>query len=319
MRFLLLGVMALGLASAGCQACPDGNKGNSLFCHGASCAADETICAGACSNLQSDRDNCGQCGMQCGDGLVCSFGACAEGCAGGLVNCGGNCVDETMDTRNCGGCGTTDTTHVCALSETCNNGVCGCAATDITCAGVCTNPATSNTNCGASGTCAGTNAGTMCQANEACLAGTCTSKLIYRGSLPGGTGRWQYQATLGLNGAIADCAAHWPGSTVCTYAKLLAASTKATPETLNATDYNGVAVAQWWMDDPTITAGTEGRCMSNADQAPWTYATADQGHVGSHVVLTPGTGAISAQTLETIGTGCNQIRNVPCCSIVTAP
>ncbi|MDB4956114.1 MAG: Tryptophan synthase alpha chain [Myxococcales bacterium] len=315
MKLLLLGVVALGLASAACQQCPDGNKGDSLFCHGASCAADENVCSGACSNPMSDRDNCGKCGMQCGDGLVCSFGVCAAGCDNGLVNCGGSCVDPSMDKANCGGCGATDTAHVCTPDETCNNGVCGCATTDIVCAGTCTNPQTSSTHCGASGDCGAGHAGTMCAQNEACVAGGCISKLIYRGSLPAGTGRWMYAATLGIDGANNDCAAHWPGSAICPFNKLMAASVKG--ETVNAVDYNNNPVTEWWMDQNTVG---EGRCISNADMAPWTYATADQGHVGRHVTLDRATGVISAApVLETIGTGCNINRFVACCSLVVAP
>lgn len=304
------------LLHAACQSCPDGNAEGSLFCHAANCAQSESVCAGACANLQSDRDNCGACGTQCGDGLVCSFGQCVEGCENGLVNCGGSCVDPAADKNNCGGCGATDSMHVCVPDETCNNGTCGCGPSDIVCNGQCTNPQTSQMFCGASGSCTGSDAGTACTANEACLNGTCVSKLIYRGSLPATTGRWQYQGMLGLSGANADCEAHWPGTSICTYDKLLAASMKAVPETINATDYNNVAVTTWWIDDPA--AGGSQRCQSNADQIPWSYATADQGHVGKSVTLTPSTGAISALTTDTLPS-CNQNRFVPCCSIVTAP
>ena len=228
----------------------------------------------------------------------------------------GSCVDLATDTGNCGGCGATDTTHVCTPDQSCNNGTCGCAATDSVCNGQCTNPLTDTMFCGATGDCLGGNAGVMCGANQACLNGTCVSTLIYRGSLPAKTGRWDYLNMLGLNGANADCEAHWPGSAVCTYQKLLAASTKAVPETTNAVDYNNVPVTDWWIDDPTAL-GTQ-RCQSNADAIPWSYGTADQGHVGKYVTLTPATGAISALTTEGLPS-CNKTRFVACCSIVTAP
>ena len=311
----MIRVVLLGLALlAACQQCPDGNSGDSLYCHAASCAADEQVCAGACSNPMSDRDNCGKCGMQCGDGLVCSFGQCVAGCDNGLVNCGGSCVDPNMDKNNCGGCGAMDSSHVCAPDESCNDGTCGCAATDIVCAGTCTNPMTSVTHCGASGDCLGGKGGQMCGSNEGCLNGTCTSKLIYRGSLPASPGRWQYAGKLGVPGAQDDCAMHWPGSDLCTYEKLSAAAQKG--ETINATDYNGNPVTEWWME---INMAGEGRCQNNVEMLPWTYGTADQGHVGRHVTLDRTTGAVSQPILETIGTGCNINRFVACCSIVTAP
>jgi hypothetical protein len=241
---------------------------------------------------------------------------CVEGCDNGLASCGGSCVDITSDTNNCGGCGIDDSSHVCTPDQQCNNGTCGCAATDIVCAGTCVDPKTDQNYCGASGTCDGGAVGTACTNEEACLNGVCTSKLIYRGSLPATPGRWQFNATLGLDGANAMCEMKWPGSAICTYDKLLAASMKATPETINATDYNGVAVTTWWIDDPN--AGGNERCQSNADMIPWSYGTADQGHVGKSVTLTAATGAISALQTDTLPS-CNQMRFVPCCSIVTAP
>jgi hypothetical protein len=313
---LLISVLSV---FAACDNCPDGNASDSVYCHAASCAAEETVCAGACSNLMSDRDNCGTCGNQCGDGLVCSLGACVEGCDNGLAACGGACVDQATDTNNCGGCGVDDSSHVCTPDQMCNAGTCGCGPNDIVCNGTCTNPNTSQSFCGASGACDGANVGTECTDQEACVNGTCTSKLIYRGSLPATTGRWQFQATLGVDGANMDCDMHWPGTEVCTYEKLLSASMKTPAETINATDYNGVAVTSWWMHDPAGTG--EGRCTSNADMEPWTYATQDQGHVGNSVTLADAaTGEISALDTPTPGTpSCNQLRSVPCCSKVTAP
>lgn len=304
------------LVHASCQSCPDSDAEGSLFCHAASCATNESVCAGACSNLQADRDNCGSCGNRCGDGLVCSLGQCVEGCDNGLAACAGNCVDFATDESNCGGCGATSSQYECTPDQTCNNGVCGCGPDEIVCGGVCTDPKTSQNYCGATGTCTGANDGTMCTNDETCLNGVCTAKFIYRGSLPATTGRWTYMGMLGIAGANADCAAHWPGTAICTYSKLLAASMKPTPETINATDYNNVPVTTWWIDDPQAAASQ--RCRNNADGIPWSYATADQGNVGKSVVLTPATGAISALQTDTLPS-CNQSRFVPCCSLVTGP
>ncbi len=302
---------------AACDSCPDGNASGSVYCHAANCGSNETVCGGACSNPQSDRDNCGSCGNQCGDGLVCSLGACVEGCNSGLAACAGACVDLATDKANCGGCGVDDTAHVCTPDQTCNTGICGCGPGDIVCSSTCVNPATSQSFCGASGACSGVAAGKACTTQEACVSGTCTSKLIYRGSLPASTGRWQYQATLGLTGANADCEAHWPGTAICPYAKLLAASMKATPETINAMDYNNQPVTTWWIDD--TTASNNQRCVSNQENIPWSYATADQGHVGKSVALMNATtGAISALQLDTLPS-CSTMRSVPCCSLITAP
>ncbi len=309
---LILSVVAL----VGCQTCPDGDSSGSLFCHAGNCAVDETVCGGVCANVQSDRDNCGRCGMQCGDGLVCSLGACVEGCQDGRTNCAGTCVDPITDEANCGGCSAADPQHMCTADQTCLGGVCGCAPTDVVCAGTCADPQTSHDHCGASLDCAGANAGTMCQATEGCLGGHCVSRQIYRGSLKATTGRWTYQGMLGLNGANAECAMRWPGSQVCSYDKLLAASTRPVPETTGAMDYDGAAVTSWWIDDPAAIANL--RCQSNQDAIPWSYGTADQGHVGKYVTLTAATGAISALETGTLPS-CNGARHVACCSTVTAP
>jgi hypothetical protein len=299
MKLFAMVAVSLGALLGGCQGASLGD-----------CAQSEAVCGSVCADLSSDRDNCGECGNACGDGLVCGGGTCMTGCDNGLEACGGACVDTATDPNNCGGCGASDPANQCAADEVCSNGTCGCAAPKVTCGGTCTDPKTSNQFCGATGDCTGANAGETCGANEACLDGTCTSTLIYRGSLPAGTGRWQYNGTLGIAGANALCEQHWPGSQICTYDKLLAASQKTPAETLNATDFNGAAVTSWWVDDPAVT---EGRCTSNADAIPWSYATADQGHVGKYVDLTPGTGAVSAFLTGTLPS-CNQNRNVACCS-----
>jgi hypothetical protein len=311
MRAVLAAIFAFGLWMLGsCQPCPDGAAGNSIYCHAANCGESETVCAGACANLNSDRDNCGRCGESCGDGLVCSFGQCVEGCDNDLVSCSGSCVDVTNDPAHCRTCGNT-----CEADESCNNGVCGCAPNQITCGGVCTNPLIDKMYCGATGGCTGAEAGTRCTADQVCLNGTCVFTTVYRGSLPAGTGRWTYQGTLGINGANADCAAHWPGSAVCSYDKLVLAQSKA--ELVNALDYNNQPVTQWWLHDPASLLTHQ--CTSNAEQAAWTYATADQGHVGKYVALDRAAGTISAVITPPPATGCAINRNVACCSINIAP
>lgn len=316
MRPMLLAFSLSTLVLVGCETCPDGNSGDSLFCHAADCAANEAVCGGVCSNLQTDRDNCGSCGHGCGDGLVCAGGTCVEGCDNGLTNCGAACVDTQTDEANCGACGVDDPTAACAAGETCLGGACVCAAGSVVCAGTCTDPMTSNTHCGATSDCNGANTGTTCEPNQGCVGGACVSRLIYRGSLKATPGRWTYQGMLGLNGANAECAMRWPGSQVCSYDKLMMAATRAVPETINAADYMGAAVASWWVDDPT-SLGTQ-RCQSNQDAIPWSYGTADQGHVGKYVTLTPATGAISTLTTGTLPS-CNGARHVACCSTIVAP
>ena len=319
MRSIVAAAFLSTLALGGCQTCPDGNTEGSLFCHAGDCADGESVCGGVCSNPQADRDNCGTCGTQCGDGMVCAGGTCVEGCDDGRVNCAGLCVDTTEDEANCGGCGVTNPQAVCEGAETCIDSICACAPADVVCAGVCTNPQTSNQHCGATADCLGANTGTMCTATEGCLNGACVSRLIYRGSLRASNGNWTYVGQVGIPGANADCNMRRPGSQICSYERLLMASQTVVPETMGATDHMGNAVTSWWIDDPM--APMTQRCRNNNTGeigVPWTYATQDQGHVGKFVTLTAATGAIS--TLQT-GTlpSCNGLRHVACCSTVIAP
>lgn len=309
-----LGALGAATATSGCESCPDGNAGGSLYCHAAECSADETVCAGACSNLQTDRDNCGECGKVCGDGMSCSQGACVEACSGTETRCGGTCTDTAADPANCGQCGVT-----CSTSQVCNGGVCGCAAGAVVCAGLCTDPMTDKDHCGATADCLGTNTGTKCGANEACSGGQCLSTRVYRGSLPQSTGRWMYGGLIGLDGANAECNTHFAGSKVCSADKLMMAQAKG--ELVNAADYNGVAVTDWWIDDPL--ASPDARCnATEAENVPWSYATAHKGHYSKYVTLTPATGTITPVMTGdlTARTGlCAQSRFVACCSINTAP
>ena len=154
-----------------------------------------------------------------------------------------------------------------------------------------------------------------CGNKQACLNGNCESTLIYRGSLPKTTGKFTFNGVLFLDGANAACDVAFPGSEMCTFTKLKQASMTAVPETTNAVDTGAAAVAEWWVDDPNDA--TDSRCIKTADQKPWSYQTADEGHKGFHVTLTPATGAIDNAPISDVT--CSALRNVPCCSKITAP
>ncbi len=261
------------------------------------------------------------CGNACGDGLVCSAGQCTEACSGGLTDCGGSCVNQSTDEANCGGCGATDTLAVCDPDQTCTAGVCTCSAPQLVCGGSCVDPRTSNMYCGATTDCMGANDGVMCPANEGCLGGVCTTKLVYRGSLIPDNGVWDFGGVPGLTGANNACNVAFPGTSVCKYDDpappygLVQAAAKG--DTINARDTANNLVTTWWID---INVAGDGRCVSNAGLLPWSYGTADQGHYGRHVTVTSATGAISAiVTGSTTLSPCSVPRNVPCCSNFVAP
>jgi len=140
------------------------------------CQADLDLCAGTCTNLQTDNANCGACSQACPGGQVCDHGNCATTCRPDLTTCsqplgdGGSapaCADITADRLNCGGCGV-----ACAAGEICEDGACAvsCGNALSTCLGdvgdggtfsYCANLAGDVNNCGACGTVCGQ--GTTCQ------------------------------------------------------------------------------------------------------------------------------------------------------------
>jgi hypothetical protein len=43
---------------------------------GVKCSEGQTLCNGQCVNLQTDGAHCGTCTSECGDGDICTYGAC---------------------------------------------------------------------------------------------------------------------------------------------------------------------------------------------------------------------------------------------------
>jgi hypothetical protein len=76
-------------------------------------------CEDVCTNVKVDPDNCGDCGVVCGEGQACSGGACAETCIGSEQICDRTCVDTSTSNAHCGACG-----QACPDGTGCNNGVC---------------------------------------------------------------------------------------------------------------------------------------------------------------------------------------------------
>jgi hypothetical protein len=73
--------------------------------------------SGTCVNTQTDRANCGACGMACSAGQSCVAGACA--CPAGQTLCSGACVDLQTNAGNCGACG-----MACGAGTSCRMGAC---------------------------------------------------------------------------------------------------------------------------------------------------------------------------------------------------
>src|SRR5690606_21019494 len=76
----------------------------------------------ACVDLQTDYENCGECGESCVNNQICDAAECT--CPPDFVVCEAQedvCIDLQADAKNCGECG-----YECAPGEVCLEGECGC-------------------------------------------------------------------------------------------------------------------------------------------------------------------------------------------------
>ena len=86
----------------------------------AGCPSGTTDCDGQCIDLETDRLNCGACGVVCAAGEICDgSGVCELSCQEGLEDCGGTCTNLATDRLNCGACGVE-----CAAGEVCDGRGC---------------------------------------------------------------------------------------------------------------------------------------------------------------------------------------------------
>ncbi|HET9954998.1 MAG TPA: hypothetical protein VFQ61_10865 [Polyangiaceae bacterium] len=154
------GSAAQGGAAAGTLT--TGMGGSSTATAGAAgagaCQAGQASCSGSCVDLQSNAQNCGQCGRPCSADQVCSAGQCT--CAAPRAVCSGKCVDLQTDAANCGTCGTP-----CGAGLACAAGLCQCAAGQLRCGAACVDPMKDLQNCGG--------CGTPCALGQSCTAGQC--------------------------------------------------------------------------------------------------------------------------------------------------
>jgi len=189
------------------------------------CSSGQTFCGGVCSDLQSDRQNCGTCFNFCGSGATCVSGVCR--CPPGQEICGGGCVDPASfqtDAQNCGGCGIECGTGTCVggvcqcegvtrcdarlprchdlqtdpnacgtcdrtctrPNEGCAGGACACVPpVDDDCGAFCTDTLTDEQNCGLD---AASGCGHACTLlNEVCEAGACGCPASFPTPCPAGS------------------------------------------------------------------------------------------------------------------------------------
>ncbi len=165
------------VADAGCETCLD-EEGNSV----PDCVV-TTACWGICHDLQTDVNNCGECGKACKAGFSCNAGVCELVCAEGTFECNDKCIPATtIDVNNCGACGTK-----CSSDEVCAPGDEGvsCVASDVTCETCQDEEGTPKEDCEVTSACWGAcynlkkdvnncgECGKVCAEGESCVDGSC--------------------------------------------------------------------------------------------------------------------------------------------------
>ncbi|MDP3213212.1 MAG: hypothetical protein Q8S73_03840, partial [Deltaproteobacteria bacterium] len=84
------------------------------------CRPIDTMCSGACTDVQTSAAHCGTCGRACAAGESCNAGVCGLACPAGRTACTGTCVDLNSDPAHCGACG-----RACGGGQWCIAGACG--------------------------------------------------------------------------------------------------------------------------------------------------------------------------------------------------
>jgi hypothetical protein len=116
-----------------CGSCNNACTATEVCSSSMCCPTGDVVCAGACTNVQTDTKNCGSCNNACtATGETCNAGMCA--CPASQTVCSGACTDTQTDAKNCGTCG-----KVCpAMQPTCVAGQCmGCGTNDVSYNGHC--------------------------------------------------------------------------------------------------------------------------------------------------------------------------------------
>ena len=90
------------------------------------CPSDRRRCGTNCTDLMTDRDNCGDCDVSCFPGQICQTGRCQEECSFGESSCFDGCYNLSYDAQNCGTCGNT-----CPFGLVCNRSVCSPPITTV--------------------------------------------------------------------------------------------------------------------------------------------------------------------------------------------
>ncbi|MBQ9396050.1 MAG: hypothetical protein IJU23_11150 [Proteobacteria bacterium] len=203
-KSLILAAMAM--ASMVAFGCGSDDSDDGADCYGAVCGSNQKcddvakkcvdnpgdcsalgqkMCSAVCTNVFTDTQNCGDCGIVCNPGEICDGGSCkAPGaCNADQRECNGACKDVKTDPQNCGNCGIT-----CGDTQICQNGSCTdkvtCDLNKTQCGDQCYDLKTDDNNCGECGNACKT--GQKCTNNkcvDACdeadkCNGVCVNKMV---------------------------------------------------------------------------------------------------------------------------------------------
>lgn len=193
----------LGLVFFGVQSCAQG-----AVVVGPECATGEATCDKVCSDLKTDSENCGKCGVVCPGGQACVAGACTTSCPSGNALCGGDggkaaCVNTKSDNTNCGKCNAKCPSGQVCYAGGCSNTCGGTSSGQTLCtpdggAPYCANLKNDNANCG--------KCGAPCASGDACIGGACASACTLDQTLCGTDGGTPYCANLQTDNAnCGDC------------------------------------------------------------------------------------------------------------------
>lgn len=129
---------------------------------GDSCPDAWKTCGEDCVDLETNEDNCGECGFACGEDEECVEGSCV--CRSNFTLCGDECVYTYTDRKHCGEC-----FNECSVDEVCRfEGCVRCEETGLAqCGDVCKNIHFNHDHCGG--------CDRKCGKNEVCIYGECAT------------------------------------------------------------------------------------------------------------------------------------------------
>ncbi len=151
-------------------------------------------------------------------------------------------------------------------------------------------------SCGSSGSSTTTTTASGASSTTATTLGSGGGSVL-KGALTSTPGRFNYNATLGLPGANAACAAHFSGTHACSYAELQSAATAG--DLVGLKDFMGNTVMSFWAIDNS--AAPLEQCQDDViggSGLNWEYATAHTASRGSKVDLTNATGMLGTLTTD---------------------